>query len=205
MPRSTQPIASLVLSLVVAAALVSGCTHSSPVRSRSTPPTASSQSHPPAVDPALPTFGPSGTLGSSSDPKFAEALQAVQAELSAVAIPPGATRVSAVPSPALSQPSSWTACPGLVDRAGFWTAPGTIATAIAYARAHPPAQLAYAGGSSGTTHGVYDQSVSFGNIAHADDLEVQVAVTSLHTGVALRVDVQSVWNYPYGCMSGSNG
>lgn len=114
-------------------------------------------------------------------------------------------QVNDVPAQELAQPSDYPQCAGLIDRVDYWTLPGSLGPAVAYAQAHPPDHLPSMGGSSGTDHGVFVQSLSFGNISHAGDLQVQIAFTALRQGVAARVDAQSVWNYPAGCEFGGHG
>lgn len=109
---------------------------------------------------------------------------------------PGSTRVASAPFDVLNEPASRPAVDHLVDRAAFWTAPGTIAAAIAFYQAHPPAGMALTGTESagpGNAAGA-EQGLTFEgrSTARTQSPQIQVRVVPYRSGVVVRVDSMAI-------------
>jgi hypothetical protein len=154
-----------------------------------------------AIPQQEPSFGPTGTLGTWDDPHFAATLAAVEQALAASPTLPGATEQQTAPVATLDDASGVPGSNTLIDRARFWTAPGSIDAAIAYFTAHPPVgstldgtgtsggpggatvnELMFATQSGPATNGLADNGVGY-----------LVQVVGNGDGVAVRVDVQAIW------------
>jgi hypothetical protein len=121
--------------------------------------------------------------------------------LAAAPVVPGATRVAHAPVKALRQPMETPASPNLVRRTRWWTAPGTMADAIAYYGAHPPGGTKKDGSSTAAgPGGTTAEGVSFGPSGGRwlrptvyTELELLVSVAPTAHGVAIRVDADAIW------------
>ncbi len=103
----------------------------------------------------------------------------------------------------LTDNSDYPQCPGLIDRLAYWTAPGSVADAIAYVHAHPPDRLPLSvhGTNTNTKAHVTVTFLDFGTISlSGDGSQVHIAVTTFGPGVALRADAQAIWNGGDGCV-----
>jgi hypothetical protein len=146
-----------------------------------------------------PSSGPTGTLGTSDDPNFAPTLQFVEQALAGAPTLPGATLTDHAPTTALDEPSGILSNGNLIDRAAFWTAPGTLADAISYFVANPPTGTTLDGtGTAGNanTNTIDEQSLTFlftAPSAGSEDAQLQIAVVPLGSGVAIRVDAAASW------------
>jgi hypothetical protein len=187
-----------VLAIVCATAvvLVTGCSSSSSHPGHAT----SSAIAPRTVVPLYPTFGPSGTLGTSNDPRFASTLRAVDAELAAVPMPPGATRSQVAPVRALTANTNYPECGDLIDRLAYWVLTGSLSDAVAYTKAHPPKHLPYVVSGTDTSKNRVLRLLDFGDISPSGKgMQVQIAFTPVGQGVGARIDARAVWPGPDGC------
>jgi hypothetical protein len=183
-----------VIGLVAVMAALSGVGGSRPVlNTRSSPsPQVSSKTY--ALPPEKPSFGPTGTLGTWDDPNFAPTLERVLEALASVPTLPQAVLVDRAPSAELELPWSYPSNGALVDRAGFWTAPGTGTEAVAYYRAHPPTGMSLTGEGKTGSPGQERFEVIFGNPDVSRDTPwIQISVVAYRDGVAVRVDAMAVW------------
>ncbi len=194
----------LALLIVAAgAALLAGCSNSA------RPP---SGRGPLSTKPATTAPASSGGV----DPHQAAAKAAAAALLAAYTPPPGSALVEAAPAGSgLDQAPTSPGTADLVDRPGLWTAPGDMATVIAWARAHPPAESTLTGSGQGgqNTPGepppvgpggspgietVTTMDLTF-SLPAPDGLQAREVLVSVAPDgsdqVALRVDAQDVW-YP---------
>lgn len=146
-----------------------------------------------APAPAEPEFGPNGTLYCSEDPHYAAALAAVEQALASLPQLPGSVRVASAPTKSLQQPPMYPSSGNLVDRVAFWTAPGTVPQAFEYFKAHPPAAMGniYATTTSDDPEGRED--ISFGLFEVGSPPMVDFAIVAHGAGVAVRVDVATMW------------
>ena len=135
------------------------------------------------------------------DPHLAAARQEAASLLARVPLPPGAVPSATDPAaaPALAQAPETPVSPDLVDRAGWWTAPGTVASAIAWAKAHPPPGTQTAGTGSSSQHGVVEWEATGWSFPAQDETLTlrQLSVMAAPDGpgtVALRADAQIVWD-----------
>lgn len=113
---------------------------------------------------------------------------------------PGALSVNASPTAALDHADSSPDYENLLDHTRWWTAPGTMADAIAYFKARPPAGRAWGGGGQATegmryfgdtgTVTMMTLNTADGYIDHA---LLTVTVVAHGDGVAIREDAQLVW------------
>jgi hypothetical protein len=162
--------------------IVSGCAASTPAVGRN------------GIPVAQPSFGPTGTVGCSDDPHFAETLALVEHTLSTVPAPPDGTRTPLAPTPGLGAPELVRGDGNLIDRAAFWTAPGSPAETIAYYKAHPPTGMTITVSGDASDRRTQHQYVVFAPPdASANGIWVQFTVEAAGTGVGLRVDVSAIW------------
>jgi hypothetical protein len=187
-------------ALVSTALVLAGCAHSG---SRQ-PSAHATTTMPPRGAIAQPTFGPSGTLGTSNDPRFGRTLKSVEALLASVSLPPNAVRADAAPVAELAENSNYPECGGLIDRLSYWSAAESVASSTAYFRSHAPGKLQL-GRQGTTTYGRAHVAVTvldFGDITPSGDgTQVQVELTPYRNGVAIRVDARAIWNGGAGCRS----
>jgi hypothetical protein len=143
-------------------------------------------------------FGPTGTVGTSDDPNFAPTLRLVEQTLAGAPTLPGAVPAVHAPAAALTAPFGYRADGNLIDRAAFWTAPGTPTDAIEYLTTNLPFGMTLSGtGSSGHTKTdrmekqvvMYDGPVT----SPSQWLELQISVVRSGSGVAVRADATGVW------------
>jgi hypothetical protein len=146
---------------------------------------------------------PSAASNRASAGRDARALLA-RAVLSA-----GAVALSGPPSgaSAIDNPDPQQATPDIADAHAWWRAPGTLASVLAFERAHAPAGSRFAGSGGGTTPiGGSGRSsavwsyVEFAFPAQAGVLAsrtliVKATALGAHS-VALRIDAQDVWEIP---------
>jgi len=146
----------------------------------------------------MPRFGPTGTVGTSDDPNFAPTLRLVEQTLAGAPTLPGAVPAVHAPTAALTAPFGYRADGNLIDRAAFWTAPGTPTDAIEYLTTNLPFGMTLSGtGSSGHTKTdrmekqvvMYDGPVT----SPSQWLELQISVVRSGSGVAVRADATGVW------------
>jgi hypothetical protein len=145
--------------------------------------------------PDEPTLGPSGTIGTSNDPNFASTLAAVQRTLQQVPSLPASRRVRSSPAAALDCPTTIQESANWIDRASFWTTPGTAANVIAYFTTHPPDGMTLTSrGTISTGQGDIVELIGFGSaLSSAATPGVTVSVTPLADGVGIRIDATAVW------------
>src|SRR5262249_15497626 len=96
------------------------------------------------------------------------------------------------PTPELALPLAAPEYSNLIDRAAFWTAPGTLAEALTFYEAHPPVGLTLTG--TGTVGG---QALRIFTDPHAkgsfDSPQVEITVITFGAGVAVRADAMAIW------------
>jgi hypothetical protein len=122
----------------------------------------------------------------------------VERLLAAAPTLPDATAVEHSPVAALDQPASTPASTNLIRRTRWWTASGNIAAALQFFQDNAPAGLAVGGSSSSNAPVV--QALTFDAIGRQwrrpavyTELELEVTVTRLDGGVAIRVDAMAIW------------
>jgi hypothetical protein len=208
-----------VVLAVVAAAVVAGVSiavavvpHDSTHASGDGSPTAANSSPAPTSTPTLtptatstsspvstfPSFGPTGTLGTSDDPNFAPTLKLVEQGLASVPTLPGATPVDRAPATALTEARGYSEDGNLIDRAAFWTAPGTLSDAVAYFKANPPTGTTLTGdGTSSNTNSstVVEENLTFAEFGTNDtqSAEITMSIVPLDRGVGVRADAVAIW------------
>jgi hypothetical protein len=119
---------------------------------------------------------------------------------------PGATELDHPPVKVLDGPMQRPGFSNVVRRARLWTAPGTMATALSYYRAHVPAGLSLSGTSGGSARAdgnpvrrglFFDATGRRWQRSKAyTELELLVEVAPFRGEVAIRVDAEAVWLPP---------
>lgn len=142
--------------------------------------------------PEQPLFGPDGTLSCSDDPHFLAALSDVEHALTTVQELPHSTPVADPPTAHLSGPSMVPMDGGLIDRAAFWTAPGTATDALAYLKAHPPTGMS-SGGTGTDTGPTYSLETLMFSSGGRDEPSLNITVEAYAGGVAVRADAMGFW------------
>jgi hypothetical protein len=101
-----------------------------------------------------------------------------------------ATEADRPPLAALDEPASISGAQQ-VQRTRFWTAPGTVTTAISYLISHPPYDMRSSGSGRASGPGVPEtQMLDF----EADVFRsLQYTVVAFHGGIAIRADAQVLW------------
>lgn len=136
------------------------------------------------------------------DPRQA-AIQTAKALLRKATVLPAAQQVAHRPLRALNHPGAGVAAINLVDRAKFWTAPGTVSGALAYWRKHPPADFTL---SSSEYDGGPDRTPYHSLVFTPNDVSsrssrqgvspgswLAYGVVAFHGGVAVRADALVSW------------
>jgi hypothetical protein len=187
--RSTA-LASLALSAGVAVAL-SGC----------------GAAHPPgATDPVSVRTGPTGVpLTSAKSPAQAtpsphqRAVADANAILASFVPPNGARRLSAAPTVekgVLKTPDELPETPDVVDKAGWWIAPGAPQSVLAWEAKHLPHRFSPSGTGTGSGPGfmMWNQSESLPDVPGVLDSRGMV-VTAVPDGheTVIRVDAEVAW------------
>ena len=108
---------------------------------------------------------------------------------------PGSRPSRRTPDSALARPMETSASPNFVSATRWWTAPGTVAGALDYLRAHPPAGMRATGhGSFGAPQVVVRDLTFDGRSTRAyRQPTLVIAVTRHGGGVAVRADAGAVW------------
>ena len=129
--------------------------------------------------------------------------RAVQRLLVTAPVVPGAVAVDHSPTKALAEPMAVPASPNLVQRARWWTAPGTVSAALSYLRSHVPRGVTPNGSMRAGGTGPSVQGLTFAADGKQwsrptvyTEFEMQITATPLGSGVAIRVDTQAVWLPP---------
>jgi hypothetical protein len=139
--------------------------------------------------------------GSSQHPFVSHrylATRAINDLLKLIPVLPGARAVDHAPVPALDEPFQSPGTTNVIDQKRWWTAPGTVADAIAYVKAHVAAPLLAEGSVSGSGGvGPALDGLILGLVEHRSDaytgLQLLFSVVAYGDGVAVRVDSQAVW------------
>jgi hypothetical protein len=141
---------------------------------------------------------PASKPGRASTPKRIAQSAAGQL-LGAFRPPPGAQRSAKDPGPRtlFGGPAQSAATPNLVDRHGFWRVPGPTDEALNWVQSHLPAGAHQVVSGSAIDPGgasifYVGYALPAGNRAIASR-QLLVAVTSLHSDTAMRVDAQVIW------------
>jgi hypothetical protein len=159
-----------------------------------------------AGHPGSPLVAPAGqTTLTSSTATVAHNRAATRAEaarlLALTPLPAGATTIKKQPAdldgPAMGVPET----PSLIDLHRYWIVDQPMAVVAAYVKAHPPTHLTYAGGGSGTTHGVLTSegfAWSEPNRKYAEELQDEVSLAPANNGQStyLRGDGVGEWLDP---------
>ena len=133
---------------------------------------------------------PQGSISPTASPSRVTPSYArsdLEQELATAPVLPGATETRQSPIPVLDDTA-----PGvLVDLNRWWTAPGSLTQALDYLKAHPPAGTQVDGTGTLTQPGrpvVY--TIMYGHSAATLPM-LQLDVTALDGGVAVRASVQA--------------
>lgn len=119
----------------------------------------------------------------------------------AFAVPPGARKLSRAPSVsggALGQPAQIPVTPDLVDKAGWWLAPGVPQRVLAWEAAHMPHRFSLNGTGSAVgqpgTETVWSDAFSLPSVVGVlDSRQLLVQVLADGKQTAIRVDAQVTW------------
>ena len=120
------------------------------------------------------------------EPSYARA--DVEPELATAPVLPGATETGRSPTPALDDTPQRDL---QVDLNRWWTAPGSVAHALQYLKAHPPSGAEVDGTGTRTQPGqlsVY--SIMYGHAEEALPM-LEIDLTAYRDGVAVRANVQA--------------
>ncbi len=153
-----------------------------------------------AVASAPKTGAQSHLVGTTSSPTPEQRAAAdANAIFSAFVVPPGAQRLASAPSlgGGVLKSTSHPGTPDLIDKAGWWLAPGTAKHLLAWETAHLPHRFDTDGSSRSSGPGVptvlgdtfFLPAVS--HVLDSRELLVQVAADGKKT--AIRVDAQVTW------------
>lgn len=133
---------------------------------------------------------PVPAAASGSDPARAAAVRAAQSIIADAPVPPHATLVDRAPIALLDQPSSIPAAQ-LVRETRFWTAPGTVDSAIGFLTARAPHGMSKTGtGSAGGPNVPDNESLEFGA---GESRTLEYDVVAFRGGVAVRADAVVLW------------
>jgi hypothetical protein len=126
-------------------------------------------------------------------------VRAVTDLLALLPVLPGAVPIDQPPVAALDQPFESAGTQNLVDQGRLWTAPGTVAQATAYLKAHARPRLVVStvesshGGNAPAVSGVtFDPVDGYSSDAYSG-LTGIVTVVAYRGGVAVRADAQAAW------------
>jgi hypothetical protein len=157
--------------------------------------TTADQTAPPAS--FYPSWGPQGTIGSSTDTHFVSTLAEVERVQTLLTAPETAASVSEPPAPTLQIPPSFAGSPNLVDRARFWTATISRSDAIAYFRSDPVSGFALSGSGTGSNDNGGTAQIDWLTFAKpgstSNDPTIEISVVTTSSGVAIRGDVMAIW------------
>jgi hypothetical protein len=190
-PRARHlPIASLALGAVAALAL-SGC---GTVHAQGTGPTGK-----PTGSTDVPVTSAKSPARPSPTPKQ-RAVADADAILASFAVPKGARKLSAAPSVgkgALRSPGQTLGTPDLVDKAGWWIAPGAPPSVLSWEAERLSHRFSSAGGGTGYGPGlatIWSQVFSLPDVPGVlDARELVVEVVQDGAKTAIRVDAQVAW------------
>jgi hypothetical protein len=159
---------------------------------------------PTAPSPASKPIGSTGVPPTSAkrpaQPPHQRAVADANAMLASFVVPTGARKLSSAPSVGkgvLKAPAQTPGTPDLVDKAGWWIAPGAPQGVLAWEARHLPRRFSSAGG--GTTYGrniatTWSQVFSLPGIPGVlDSRELVVLVVQDGDKTAIRVDAQVTW------------
>ena len=138
-----------------------------------------------------------GSLKTSSDPHFRQAMDEAQRLLNATEVPPGATEVSSAPVELLRSAFPHPEGDHLIDRARWWIVQMSFDATVSWVQQHPPAHLkgALSGTGSGP-QGVTDTDLGYSDTATDAYLEPTLGITIApygQSGSAMRADGMDVW------------
>ena len=174
----------VLAAAVVAVSLLSGCAQANRSPKAGPSPTAPDRA------------GRTTTISSvTSRSNKAITWREVRHVLADVPVLPGARPVRHPPSVALSKPTQAIGSPNRVMATRWWTAPGTVAAALRYLRAHPPTHLRVTGRGTFTSPDVVVKSLLLDgrDTTAYRQLTLVMAVTRNGRGVAVRADAEAVW------------
>ena len=126
---------------------------------------------------------------SPGNPK-AVAFRTVDTTLSNAPLPPGALHVGRSIA-GLTSACGTPVSPNLIDRAQWWTAPGTVDAALAYVTAHRPSGMS--DGGSGSSSGGGQPTIDCVEFDGPARLSLQYSVMPFAGGIAIRVDAMTIW------------
>jgi hypothetical protein len=128
---------------------------------------------------------PAATASASPRPEQ----ESARREIATAPVLPGAIEVQSSPEPPLNDPPDldW-----VVDVNRWWTAPGTVDTALAFLSSHPPQGMGVDGHQESNGPGAYSRGIMFGPRTSPSDIDFElfVDVTPHGDGVAVRANIQ---------------
>jgi hypothetical protein len=188
-PRRFGAFAPLALGAVAAVALCACAV--------ATAPTAPS----PASKPIGSTGVPLTSVKPPAQPPHQRAVADATAILASFVVPTGARRLFAAPTlegGVLETPDLLPGTPYVVDKAGWWIAPGAPRSVLAWEARHLPHRFSTAGGGTGSGSGpgfrFWSQSASLPDVPGVlDSRELVITVVPDGDKTAIRVDAAVAW------------